>query len=208
MKYQLLIFDFDGTLADTFSWFVSVINDVADRFGFRKIDPADMEHLRQFDAKQMMKMYDVPLWKMPRIAKHMRDLMSEQIDHIKLFEDVDILLEKLFQKKITLGIVTSNALKNVKHILGPELMSLISHFECGVSMHGKQSKLNRVLKDSGVQKEKALFIGDEIRDLTASKKVGIDFGAVSWGYNSIESLEARQPEYNFQRMMDILVAVG
>ncbi len=208
MKYKLLIFDFDGTLADTFSWFVNVINNVADRFGFRRLDMNNLEQLRNLDAKQMMKMHGVPLWKMPVIAKHMRGLMSNQIDRINRFEGVESLLHQLSQRGITLAVVTSNGVENVQHVLGPELTALISHFECGVSMYGKQSKLKRVLRESGILKENALFIGDEIRDLAASQNVGIDFGAVSWGYNSIESLEANHPAFVFHRIEEILDAAG
>ena len=37
MPYSLAIFDLDGTLADSFPWFLRTINDVADRFGFRRV---------------------------------------------------------------------------------------------------------------------------------------------------------------------------
>ena len=40
MTYRLAIFDFDGTLADSFPFFLSVFNTIADRHGFRRIDIA------------------------------------------------------------------------------------------------------------------------------------------------------------------------
>ena len=37
VRYKLVIFDFDGTLADSFPWFAGVLNGVADRYGFRRV---------------------------------------------------------------------------------------------------------------------------------------------------------------------------
>ena len=49
-----------------------------------------------------------------------------------------------------------------------------------------------------------LAIGDEIRDIDAAKKVNIPFGAVSWGFTSIEAMTSRLPEHLFTEMGQIL----
>jgi len=46
MPYSLAIFDLDGTLVDSFPWFKRTINDVADRFGFRRVAPEELEGIR------------------------------------------------------------------------------------------------------------------------------------------------------------------
>ena len=63
MRYQLVIFDFDGTLADSFPWFSRIINDVADRFRFKRMAPHEMDTLRTMDARALMRHLGVPLWK-------------------------------------------------------------------------------------------------------------------------------------------------
>ena len=63
--YQLAIFDFDGTLADSFPWFIGVLNGVADRYGFNRVRPDDVEQLRGYDARQIMRHLRVPSWKLP-----------------------------------------------------------------------------------------------------------------------------------------------
>jgi NAD(P)-dependent dehydrogenase (short-subunit alcohol dehydrogenase family) len=72
MAYKMVIFDLDGTLADTFPWFLSVLNGVADRYRFRRIEKHEVERLRGFNARQMVKHLGVPAWKLPLIARHMR----------------------------------------------------------------------------------------------------------------------------------------
>jgi phosphoglycolate phosphatase len=50
MTYRLAIFDFDGTLADSFPFFLSVFNTIADLHGFRRIDIGNSAHLRSSTA--------------------------------------------------------------------------------------------------------------------------------------------------------------
>ena len=69
MSYRLAIFDFDGTLADTFPWFMRVVNTVADRFRFKRIEEHEVEHLRGCSAREIVKHLEVPPWKLPFIAR-------------------------------------------------------------------------------------------------------------------------------------------
>ena len=50
MKYPLAIFDFDGTLVDSFPWFLRVVNDIARDFDFRPVAPGDIAGLRRAGA--------------------------------------------------------------------------------------------------------------------------------------------------------------
>lgn len=95
MKYKLAIFDFDGTLADSSPWFLSVLNDVAGKYRFKQITQDEVEMLRTFDSRKIIKHLKVPLWKMPLIAREMRARMSCDIDRIALFPGVSLMLEEL-----------------------------------------------------------------------------------------------------------------
>ena len=76
MRYDLAIFDSDGTLVDSFPWFARVLNDVADRFGFRRTDAAEREALRACGSREILHRLGVPAWKLPMIAAHMRALKA------------------------------------------------------------------------------------------------------------------------------------
>ena len=54
MKYKLTIFDFDGTLADSFSWHLRVVNQIADKYRIRRLEENDIETIRGFDARRAM----------------------------------------------------------------------------------------------------------------------------------------------------------
>jgi len=79
VRYKLVIFDFDGTLVDSFPWFVQVLNDVADRYRFRRVDPHQAEALRGQSAREMIRYLGIPAWKMPLIARHMRKRKAEAL---------------------------------------------------------------------------------------------------------------------------------
>jgi len=95
MAYKLVIFDLDGTLADTFPWFLSVLNGVADRYRFKRIEKHEVERLRGYSARQIIRHLGVPAWKLPLIARHMRSLSARDIDELQLFNGIDTVLRSL-----------------------------------------------------------------------------------------------------------------
>ncbi len=204
MKYRLVIFDFDGTLADTFGWFAHAINRIADKYHFKKVEPSEHDTIRGFDARAVLKYLGVPLWKTPLIAAHMRVLMSRDIHHIRLFAGVDNLLRRLSEVGATLAVVSSNSFENIRHVLGAEVAVLIDYYECGVSAFGKEAKLRKVLRQSGIPRREAIYIGDEIRDSEAAREVGIAFGGATWGYTTPDALRVHAPSDVLARVDDIL----
>ncbi|MFL6201886.1 MAG: HAD hydrolase-like protein [Thermoanaerobaculia bacterium] len=205
MRYRLAIFDFDGTLADSFSFFLGVLNRLADDHGFRRMEEHEIETLRGRAARQNVAQLGIPMWKLPRIGRDFRRHMARDIAHIRLFPGVDRLLRGLAEQGIRTAVVTSNSLDNVRQVLGPGNAALIRHYACGASIFGKRSKLRGVLRSSGIAAAEAICIGDEIRDLEAARAAGIAFGAATWGYTNPEALRAQGPEEMFSTMDEILL---
>ena len=203
MRRKLIIFDFDGTLADTFPSFVRVFDQAADKYGFKRLDRDRQHALRGLDARQIMAHHGIPLWKVPAIARFMRARMADDIGNIKLFAGIDHVLRALHAQGVVLAIVTSNSPGNVRAVLGPDLLPLFSHVECGASLFGKLSKVRKVLAATGIAPEQAMLIGDELRDATAAADAGIDFGAVAWGFNDVDSLIARHPRQVFRHVVEM-----
>jgi phosphoglycolate phosphatase len=206
-RYDLAIFDFDGTLADSAGWFRLTINDVAQRYGFRQITDAELEELRGQQTIDIIRYLGVPIWKIPFIARHMRQLVARDAHLIGLFQGVDALLAGLAERDVAIAIVTSNSEANVHRILGEENSRRIRDYACGASLLGKASKFHAVVKRHGVSAERTIAIGDEARDIDAARKAGLAAGAVSWGYATIDLLRAHQPDYLFASMDDIRRAI-
>lgn len=208
LKYELLIFDFDGTLADSFGFFIAVFDRLADRHGFRRIAGEDINVLRGYDARQIMKHVGIPLWKVPGVAREFEMLMAKDISRVALFEGVSDMLHSLVAQGVRLAVLTSNSESNVKAVLGPSNAALISQYECGAALFGKRSKLRHLVSASGIPRHRILCIGDETRDAEAARAEGIAFGAVSWGYTRLDALQARSPELVFSSVSDIPHQLG
>ncbi len=206
--YKLVIFDFDGTLADTFPWAMGIIDQICDKYKFKRLERNDLDELRGYDALQILKYFGVPRWKIPMVGKHVRSIMAKDTHRLSLFEGIDQLLTFLVEQGITLAVVSSNSKQIVSRVLGPENADRIQYFECGVPLFGKQTKFKKILKKSRVQPDEAICIGDEIRDILAAKRVNIPFGAVSWGYTKVEALQAHSPEEVFTSIGDIAEKVA
>lgn len=197
MTYSLVIFDFDGTLADTMPFMLGLADELADKHHLPRLDKNNIQLLKGLNAANFMKLHNIPLWKVPILAAEIQSMMYENISQVRLFEGIEELLRELSRQGVQIAVVSSNALKNVKEVLGEELTGLISFFECGVSMFGKAEKLSRVIKFSGKPASQALSIGDEIRDIEAARKAGIPCAAVSWGFSSRTALESLRPDHLF-----------
>ena len=204
MKYKLVIFDFDGTLANSFPWLLSIVNEVADKYKFQRLEPALIEQLRGVDAAQAIARTGVPAWKVPLIGHHVRKLMLRDIDKIQLFDGIDGMLQQLAAAGVQLAILSSNSQPIIQRVLGPELSTLFAYYECGASIFGKQRKLRTLLKRSAVLPSDVLSVGDELRDMVASHSERVPFGAVTWGYASREALIAHRPAEVFGSVDDIV----
>ena len=207
MTYRLAIFDFDGTLADTVTWFAGVVNHVADRYGFKRVEERDHERLRGYPPGRLLEVLGVPVWKVPMIAYYLRVLLAQDIDRISLFDGIDLALQTLSQGGVKLAVVSSNSGENVRRVLGPNNVALIETFSCGVSLFGKAAKLRGVLRRCGVSRNEAIYVGDEVRDIAAAHEAKVASGAVSWGYNTVEALRAYAPNEIFTSIGDIVESI-
>ncbi|WP_063914895.1 HAD hydrolase-like protein [Pseudomonas sp. p21] len=191
MSYRLAIFDFDGTLADSFPFFVSVFNQIADKHSFNRIQPEELDSLRKQGAREIMSHIGMPRWKLPLVARTFMGLMKKHRGSIQLFEDIANTLSHLDEKGLILAVVSSNSRENVMQVLGSSCRH-IQAFEYGASIFGKASRLRRVMRKFCVAKEEVIYIGDQPTDGEAASTAGIAFGAVAWGYGTYEAFQNLQ----------------
>jgi phosphoglycolate phosphatase len=207
MSYRLAAFDFDGTLADSFAWFGTVINDAAARYHFKRIEKDEIDMLRGRSAREVMRHVGVARWKMPLIANYMRKRKAADVVRIRLFGAAAETIETLAAHGVAIAIVSSNTESNIRAILGPRLAGLVAYYECGASLFGKASRFRALLRRSRAPAAQVIAIGDELRDLEAARAAGIAFGAVAWGYTTAAALGSAKPDVMFARFDDIVGAL-
>jgi phosphoglycolate phosphatase len=208
VKRQLLIFDFDGTLADSFDVFVDVFDEAAELYRFDLFDRHKLEHLRTLDVACILKHHRVPAWKLPFIARTTRKTMASRIENIHLFPGIAAVIARLHKSGFVLALATSNSKQNALKVLGPQLSRCFDHLECGISIFGKRAALKRILKRTGFVASETMLIGDELRDLYAAESVNISFGAVGWGYTSIDTLTKAGADEYFESATDITLKLA
>jgi len=196
---KLLIFDFDGTLADTFSLSLEIFDDAAKKFRFRPLDRENLALLRGMTARQIFEHHGVQLYKLPLLARYMRASMQNHMHEISIFDGVDTMLRELSEKQAVLTVLSSNASAVVEHVLSSTHVGRFHHIECGSSLFGKASRIRRMLDMTGIASSDALLIGDEIRDIEAARQVKIPFGAVAWGYTRLDVLLQHDVQHVFLR---------
>ena len=204
--YSLAIFDFDGTLADSFPWFCSVLDQTTEKFGLRRIDPSEIEGMRDHSSREVLASLGVPAWKLPAIATYMRGLFTDGLSSIPLFAGAAQALAALHGAGLRLALVSSNAETNVRGVLG-EAAGLIDHYACGSSLFGKAGRFRAVLKAMQATASTTISIGDEIRDVDAAREVKLTAGAVTFGYNSRKALTGAKPDHLFDSYDELVKTV-
>lgn len=197
--FDLLIFDFDGTLANSASWFRSILPDLARRFGFRCPDEHELEMLRHKPPREVMRILKIPGWKLVFIAVHVRKRAAKAAA-FPLFEGIPDVLAQLAAQGVPIAVVSSNAEGNVRRALGPDLSAQVAAWSCGAGMFGKAKHFRDVLRMLDVAPGRALAVGDEIRDIDAAREVGLKTAAVAWGFGMKPALEAARPDFFFENV--------
>lgn len=195
-NFSLAIFDFDGTLADSFPWFVSALDQTSDQFALKRVRADEIESLRDLSSREALRHLGVPMLKLPAISIYMRKMFADGISDISLFPGASDMLFSLHDAGVRLALVSSNAEANVRHVLGPAA-EVIDHYACGSSLWGKAQKFAGVLRALRQSPARTISIGDEIRDIDAARQAGLTAGVVTFGYNSRKALELANPELLF-----------
>lgn len=195
MSKHTVIFDFDGTIADTLESVIEIINNLSDEFGYKKITPEELPKIRGKRPRDIMRHVGISMFKLPFVVKKTRREINNRIADLKPAIELRPHLVKLKENGCQLGIVTSNIESNVQKFLQANNLDLFDFFYSGKSIFGKEKIINKILHDKRLTRENVYFVGDEVRDIEAGKKSKVITVAVTWGYNSAEVLQKERPDY-------------
>jgi HAD superfamily hydrolase (TIGR01549 family) len=204
MKKPTFIFDFDGTIADTQLYLVSIANKLADEFKFNKIQPGDIEKMENMTSKEVCRYLRVSRWKLPRILLRAKGEYLQAIHTIQPFEGMKEIIEELKELGHDVGIFSSNSVENVHKFLAHHELDLFDFIGCTHKIWGKKSGLKKIMKAEKIDRKTVIYVGDETRDIEAAKKAGIKVAAVTWGYNSEDLLSQFRPDFLCKSPQDLL----
>ncbi|KQZ56973.1 MULTISPECIES: HAD-IA family hydrolase [unclassified Lysobacter] len=202
MRYPLVIFDFDGTLADSFPFFMEAQHALAQRHGFKAIPEDRVDDMRRLSTRELLREFEFSRWKLPIVAADFVRSMRAA-PPVPLFPGVAETLRHLREGGARLAILTSNSADNVRRVLDAELLEAIERVDGGAHMLGKHRRIARMLRQARTDASQAIYIGDQVSDGEAARRAGVAFGAVGWGYAHPDTLRAAGAEEFFDSMGEL-----
>ena len=193
---KTIIFDFDGTIADTLGSVVRIVNMYADHFGHKKIAKEDIPYLQGEKPREILSFLGLSIFKLPSWTRKIHSEMNKEISHLEPTVNILPILSELYEKDhVQMGILTSNTQENVEKFLFKNRLEFFDFIHTGKSVFGKSHVINKILKQQNVDQRDTFYVCDEIRDIEAAKKSGIMSIAVTWGYNAKEALQKEHPDF-------------
>lgn len=186
---RAVLFDLDGTLADTAPDLVAAVARLRKRLGLPETDLSHLPALAGRGAVALMRAG------IPELDEHEREAwretyLDDYLEHCwvasRAFDGVEDLLERLQLMGLVLGVVTNKIERLArpvieragwKHVFG----SVIA----GDSVSRPKPAADPVLeacRQLGVDPAAALFVGDDERDVQAGRAAGTRTAAAAWGY--------------------------
>jgi phosphoglycolate phosphatase len=207
MRYRLLLWDFDGTLADSLMFGLELYNRLAASLGCRPIQ--DPQQLRHLSTRQVLRHCGISLWRLPRLVRRFHAAAAAGAAQIRLYPLLEELLPLLQAAGVRMGIVSSNSEANIRQTLRANAAE--SYFEFVAScprLFRKGRVVRHCIRRLGVPREQVLYIGDEVRDIVAARQARIAVAAVTWGFHVAEALRAAQPDYLLTHPRQLVTVVG
>jgi len=197
---KTIIFDFDGTLADSLKMGLKIVNELSEKYNYKKIK--NYKKLKDKNAKYIItKVLGLSKVKLPFYVNDVKKRLNKQIKNVKIFKGIPSLMKKL-SKNYTIGILSSNSKENVKFVLEKNKISY--DFIMPTSIFGKYKVIKKLIDKNKLNRSEVVYVGDEIRDIKACKRLGIKIISVSWGYNSKKALKKHKPDYLVDKPKEIL----
>ncbi|MDJ0730572.1 MAG: HAD-IA family hydrolase [Crocosphaera sp.] len=196
MALKVIVFDFDGTLADTYDAFVEIANSLSGEFGYKPVNEQEQEKLKDLSARDLIKQSEISVFKIPFVLKRVKSELTHKIKELEPIKDIPYCLQQLKSQGYSLGIITSNAEGNVVSFLeNHELEQLFDFIYAGTTLFGKHKIIKKLLKEKQLLPREVMYIGDETRDINSAKKSHVKCVGVTWGFNSSEALAKQEPDF-------------
>ena len=203
----LLLFDFDGTLADTIEMGLTLFNEIAGDYGLKKVRREDVAELRHLNTRALLDRLGMTRLMAVKVAARLRSMLKDRVSEVELLAGVGDAVLRLQEAGYAMAILSSNSAKNIRRFLKhQELIDCFEFVEGGASLFGKAERLRGVIRAEKLAAVDILYIGDETRDMEAAREAGVRAVAACWGVNEEETMLAEDPEFVLNTPAELLAA--
>jgi len=186
----VIIFDFDGTIADSFDYVADFLAAQAKLH----LNDEDRMSLRGMSMIAMARQLGYRWWQLPILFLKGRRQMLHVVIKLKPFRGMPDIIRKLHNEGHELFLLSSNSVRNVHRFLHHHrLHQYFLEIYGGVGLFDKAPAMRRLLKEHKLEAKNAIYVGDELRDVEAAQSIGLRVVAVSWGFARTQMLKDQKP---------------
>lgn len=203
---KLLIFDFDGTIADTMEVMYKIYVTMAEKYNMPILSKDDLQAYKKLPLKERLSRQGIPFYMVPKILSESQSMQLQFLEDAKPFEGIHELLHTL-KKHFSLVIVSSNRKSFIKPFLKKHDLMVFDKIYGKAQLFGKADTIQKAIKKEKAHIETSLYLGDETRDLMACQELNLDMIAVSYGYDDKSLLENEGAKVIVDRPVDLLKSI-
>lgn len=203
MAKKLIFFDFDGTIADSLEVAVAVLQEIAPMLKLPTPTRAQVMDWKTKGIVELMQLTGVSLLQIPKIVKLARQSFEKKTADVPIIEGMAALIHDFVNKGYEMHIISTNAAANIQFILDKYQINVFSAIHTPTALFGKDTVIRKVGKKLGFSPENIYMIGDEVRDIEAAQKAGVQSVGVTWGFNHKNLLVAANPHFLIEKVEDL-----
>lgn len=207
-KKLTAIFDFDGTLADTIGLVMRIYNEHAHSFSAETVEPSELQELRKLGYRRALKAKHLKWHHLPKLVAFIRKEMRQHMGEVQPYPGIVELLHGLKKRGVTIGVLTSNDQALVQEFFEVHNFPTFDFVVSEHTIFGKDKALVKICNRHALDRREVIYIGDEPRDVIASKKAGITAIGVAWGLGGRAMLESSRPTMLVDTMSDLDSAIA
>ena len=192
----LIIFDYDGVLADTLDDLIRFGQEACNQLGVNHlVTKDDLSNLEIMSFATYGRACEVPEHLIDEFVKISLNLFAEKESPPAIFHGLSEVIKHLSSKH-KIAIVTTNTSQNVHAFLIKHGLDSLIHAVYGVDTPGSKAQKISMARERLVENREAVFmIGDALSDIRAAKEAGVTSIAVTWGHQSLETLLRGEPDH-------------
>jgi phosphoglycolate phosphatase len=194
----LIIFDFDGVLADTLDDLIQFGQEVCDELGVEHVvQKEDLRNLEIMSFASFGRACEVPEHLVDVFVQGCLKRFAKKKSPPAIFSELSTIIRN-FAINNKLAIITTNSSQNVIAFLVEHGLEECIHAVYGVDIPGsKAQKISIAQKrfSADPKRESVFMIGDSLSDIRAAKEASVMSIAVTWGHQSLEYLLSGDPDY-------------
>lgn len=192
----LILFDFDGVLADTLGDMLRFAQETCSELGIQHVvTQDDLSNLEVMSFAEYGRACEMPEQLVEEFVRRCTGKFGAKKSPPAIFEELDEIVRKLSASHI-LGVVTGNTKQNVETFLIEHGLDDCIRAVYGVDSPGsKAEKISLAQTQFAGENEAVFMVGDSLSDIRAARQAGVKSIAVSWGHQSLEMLIRAAPDY-------------